>query len=333
MDRKEILEKINRVKYWRHRIDLGNGVFTPGTENPKAFDYLGVPEDLSGKTILDIGAWDGLYSFEAERRGAKVLATDLWHDEKLGKKFLWDDIRNEAESFLTTREILGSKVEHKNISVYDISPETVGEFDIVLFLGVLYHLPDPILALKRVASVTKQMVIVESMIAKTEIDDIPLMTYYSYLPTYEVQQWYPNLLCLKKLILDAGFKNIEVSISSGLRIFPLRKGCINSNTYLYFEPNMMCESIRVLNKGQSGVVICTADGESKINKIKKDCWYRIETKVGEQKIQGWVYGDFLQLEHRLLKIKSLIPRAKSRIQAKLRGDYRKYSRAIVKGYK
>jgi len=333
MDRKEILEKINRVKYWRHRIDLGNGIFTPGTENPKAFDYLGLPKDLSGKTVLDIGAWDGLYSFEAERRGAKVLATDLWHDEKLGKKFLWDDIRNGVEGFLTARDILDSKVEHKNISVYDISPETVGDFDIVLFLGVLYHLPDPILALKTVASVTKQVLIVESQLVKTKTENIPLMTYYSYLPTYEVQQWNPNLLCLKKLILDAGLKNIEVSISVGLRIFPLRQGYIkNSNTHLYAEPNTS-SIIRVLNMGQRVAVTGTADGESKINEIEKECWYRIETQIDRQKIQGWVRGVSLQPIRGLLKIKSLIHHAKSRIQAELRGDHQKYSRAIVKGYK
>ena len=65
---------------WFHTIDLGNGVVTPGDDNsPVKLKRLAFPPDLSGKTFLDIGAWDGFFSFEAERRGAaRVLATDSY---------------------------------------------------------------------------------------------------------------------------------------------------------------------------------------------------------------------------------------------------------------
>jgi tRNA (mo5U34)-methyltransferase len=82
--------------------------------------------------VLDIGAWNGAYSFEAARRGARVLATDhfVWtHPEKRGRERF--DIANEA---------LGLNIETLLADVPDITLEKVGAWDIVLFLGVLYHL-------------------------------------------------------------------------------------------------------------------------------------------------------------------------------------------------
>lgn len=330
MNREEMLGKINRVKYWRHRIDLGNGIYTPGSH---AFDYPRMPGDLSGKTVLDIGAWDGMYSFEAERRGARrVLATDVWHDPKWSKE-LWEGIRGGAEGFLTAREILGSKVEYKNIDVYDISSETVGEFDIVLFLAVLYHLPDPLLALRKIASVTKEMVVVESAVVKTRSENIPLMVFnYTNLLPGKEPSFTPNLLCLKQLILAAGFKNVEASISN-VRIPASPRGTISNGTYLCYEPDMLAKTITVLDKGKSVVVLGSADGEAEIDKIRKDRWYRVE--VWEQRIQGWVYGASLNLTTgRIAQIKSLsfIPSPRGLID-RFSGKFAKGYRAIAKGYK
>ena len=63
---------------WHHSIDLGQRIVTPGQDNsPRKLARLNLPRSLEGKTVLDVGAWDGYFSFEAERRGAKrVLATD-----------------------------------------------------------------------------------------------------------------------------------------------------------------------------------------------------------------------------------------------------------------
>jgi len=144
---------------WYHQIDLAPGVRTPGVNDPsESLPRLGLPADLSGKTVLDIGAWDGAWSFEAERRGAqRVLATDSysWTGAGWGTK----------AAFELAREALGSAVEDQTIDVFDLSPETVGMFDVVLFLGVLYHVKDPMGALEHVASVTAGRAIIE-----TEVD-------------------------------------------------------------------------------------------------------------------------------------------------------------------
>src|SRR5712671_3378036 len=151
MTSEELKSQVATLK-WHHSIDLGNGIVTPGQDNSaKKLARLQLPESFAGKSVLDVGAWDGFFSFDAERRGAKrVLATDSYswngsHD--------WGDKRG----FNLAREVMGSKVEDQDIDVLELSPERVGAFDIVLFLGVLYHMRHPMLSVERVASVTREM--------------------------------------------------------------------------------------------------------------------------------------------------------------------------------
>jgi tRNA (mo5U34)-methyltransferase len=84
--------------FWFHSIDLGNGIITPGIKPPamharEAAAFFD-PIMIDGRTVIDIGAWNGFYSFEAKRRGAKrVLATDnyTWNDENFrGRETLWN---------------------------------------------------------------------------------------------------------------------------------------------------------------------------------------------------------------------------------------------------
>ena len=141
---------------WFHKIDLGHGIVTPGYVDTFRFlPWLRLPESLTGKTVLDVGAWDGFYSFEAERRGAaQVLATDSysWGGGGWGTKAAFD----------LARRALGSRVESRVIDVLELSPDNVGTFDVVLFLGVLYHMRHPMLALEKVFGVTREMAVVET---------------------------------------------------------------------------------------------------------------------------------------------------------------------------
>lgn len=141
---------------WFHTIDLGDGVVTPGVDpSPSKLPTFGIPEDLTGLSVLDVGAWDGFFSFEAERRGAsRVLATDYfcWEGPGWGSKAGFD----------LAHRVLGSRVESKVIDVLDLAPETVGTFDVIFFLGVLYHMRHPRLALERISSVTRGQLILET---------------------------------------------------------------------------------------------------------------------------------------------------------------------------
>ena len=189
---------------WYHRIDLGDGIVTPGVDGTDdRMAPLELPADLSGRSVLDIGAWDGVFSFEAERRGAdRVLATD---------SFCWGGAGwGTQEGFLTARRILGSRVEDLEIDVMDLSPARVGTFDLVLFVGVLYHLRHPLLALERVASVTSDRLILDTHTAMTDELD-PMMRFY---PATELNDdptnwWGPNPPAVEAMLRDVGFHWIE----------------------------------------------------------------------------------------------------------------------------
>jgi tRNA (mo5U34)-methyltransferase len=189
---------------WYHRIDLGDGIETPGVDvTASRAAVLEIPADLSGKSVLDIGAWDGFFSFEAERRGAsRVLATDsyCWSGEGWGTK----------EGFDTVHRILGSNVDDLEIDAMDLSPDAIGTFDLVLFIGVLYHMRHPLLALERVASVTGDQLILDTHTAMTE-DERPVMLFY---PENELNNdytnwWGANPPAVEAMLRDVGFKKTE----------------------------------------------------------------------------------------------------------------------------
>lgn len=189
---------------WYHQIDLGDGIVTPGVDDtPSRMTPLELPSDLHGKTVLDIGAWDGFFSFEAERRGAsRVLATDsyCWSGEGWGTK----------EGFDTVSRIVGSRVEELEIDVMDLSRDRVGTFDLVLFIGVLYHLRHPLLAIERIASVTDDQLILDTHTAMTE-ETLPVMLFYpgTELNNDATNWWGPNPAVVEAMLRDVGFRRID----------------------------------------------------------------------------------------------------------------------------
>jgi tRNA (mo5U34)-methyltransferase len=135
---------------WHQRWEVFKGVFTPGVNSvDKVCAYVQLPEDLSDKRVLDVGAWNGCFSFECERRGAsEVVAYSLENPDESG--------------FNKLKSLLHSKVSYTQGSVYFLSPEVLGSFDVVLFFGVLYHLRYPMLAIDRIRSVCKGTAFIET---------------------------------------------------------------------------------------------------------------------------------------------------------------------------
>ena len=220
MSPEEIKRRVADLR-WHHSIDLGHGIVTPGQDNsPRKLRRLKLPESLAGKSVLDVGAWDGFFSFEAERRGAsRVLATDSYswngsHD--------WGDKRG----FDLAKQALNSRVEEKEIDVLELSPAAIGTFDVVLFLGVLYHMRHPLLAMEKVASVTSGMVVLETVVDLLSTRR-PAMAFYPFNELGQDQtNWCgPNPACVVAMLKTVGFKRIE--IVSGLRPFYFRiaKAC------------------------------------------------------------------------------------------------------------
>ncbi|MCA1691673.1 MAG: class I SAM-dependent methyltransferase [Acidimicrobiales bacterium] len=200
----ELRREVEKLR-WHHRMELPGGVVTPGVvDTARALSRLGLPPSLSGRTVLDVGAWDGFYSFEAARRGAKrVLATDsfCWSGDGWGTK----------DGFLLARDALGLPVEDLDVDVMDLSPERLGgRFDVVLFLGVLYHLRDPVTALERVAEVTANLLVLETETSLAWLRQ-PTATIYAgrELNDDPTNWWALNPTALRALLARVGFSRVD----------------------------------------------------------------------------------------------------------------------------
>jgi tRNA (mo5U34)-methyltransferase len=210
---KDVAALISSVS-WYHSIDLGDGIVTPGHYDHRPYlHHYGIPEQLHGRTVIDIGAASGFFSFEFERRGAQVTATDLptWFDHDFGPNYQPDQTAEAGQVYLhepfdIAKQILGSHVDRRNINIYDISPETVGVFDIAFCGSVLIHLTDPIKALWNIASVTREKAIIATSITSDAAERAQ-----ATLIGYERGDawWVPTRACLELMAVCAGFVGVE----------------------------------------------------------------------------------------------------------------------------
>lgn len=203
--------------FWYHTLEVAPGVTTPGWFDLRPIvDRMPWP-DVRGKRCLDVGTSDGFLAFELEKRGAsEVVATDLAdHD-------LWDwpaHLRAKGVEYLrrvagpekgaglrVAKELLGSAVEPVQVSAYDLSPDTVGEFDVVVCGSLLLHLQDPLRALGAIRSVCR-----ESFLSTNQIDialtvvgrRTPLARFHG---TEDVCQWWvPNPRAHREMLHSARF--------------------------------------------------------------------------------------------------------------------------------
>jgi tRNA (mo5U34)-methyltransferase len=200
----ELRKQVESLR-WFHQIEFGTGVVTPGwikSSKIERMSRLIFDRPIKGKSVLDIGCWDGAYSIEATRRGAsRVLATDhfAWAPGS------WGDRR----CFELARAHLAPQIEALDADLPELTPERIGTFDVVLFLGVLYHLRHPFLALEHVARLANERLIVESRII-APFSVRPFMRFY---PDKELDDdptnwWAPNRACVEAMLLSLGFKKV-----------------------------------------------------------------------------------------------------------------------------
>jgi tRNA (mo5U34)-methyltransferase len=223
---------------WYHEIDLGDGVLTPGmksrTDIAREWDLFALG-DLTGQSVLDIGGIDGAYAFLAEQAGASraavldhyLWATDAEHYARIYHEHLdagatppaphesaaWHPDTTPARwRFDAARQVLRSRVGAMPLDFAECDLAAVGVWDVVLYLGVLYHMPDPVGALRRVAAVTRRQAIIETeaMFVRGHPEAL-----WRFFPGGELNHdrsnwWVPNINALMGLIGAAGFSNAEV---------------------------------------------------------------------------------------------------------------------------
>lgn len=214
----QIQKRVWELGDWFHNMNLGGVQTAPGhflgdypSVKWRLFAHA-IPFDLRGKSVLDVGCNAGFYSLEMKRRGAmRVLGIDS------SDRYL--------EQARFAADVSGLDIEFANCSVYEVA-ELGDKFDLVLFLGVFYHLRHPLLALDLLRQhVVKDLLVVQSMLrgsadveplapdydfSETEIFDRPafprmhfIERAYSHDPT---NWWVPNGSCLEAMLRSAGFE-------------------------------------------------------------------------------------------------------------------------------
>jgi tRNA (mo5U34)-methyltransferase len=220
VDDSEIEAAVRANPTWYHTIDLPGGVTTPGWfDLRERVDDLPWP-DLEGKRCLDVGTYDGFLAFEMERRGAaEVVAVDIPSHEAwdwpadaraVGPERLAQEAGEKGRGFEIAREALGSKVERRWLNIYDLSPEEVGRFDVVMLGALLLHLRDPIRALEAIRSVCA------GHLLSWEQIELELTLLHPRRPVasfngsgFLCQWWVPNLAGYLQMLFSGGFEVLE----------------------------------------------------------------------------------------------------------------------------
>lgn len=177
-----------RLDQWYHTIDLGNGLTSRGIYDHRPVVHcFGLPESLEGKTCLDVGTGDGFFAFEMERRGAaRVVAIDIARCEdfdllpQIKPRLLLPDEGPHRFKFRMAHMMRRSRVEFKLCNVYDLSPDTVGMFDVVFCGSMLLHLQNPLKALSNIRSVTREMAIIETLVNEELEEKFPGKPWLSF---------------------------------------------------------------------------------------------------------------------------------------------------------
>lgn len=217
-------DKFFQGVYWHQRWQIFDGIYTPGV-NPveQMLDALRVPRDLTGKRVLDIGAWNGCVSFECERRGAREVIA-------LGPE------DPEQTAFYRTAEAIGSqRVRYQLGSVYDLDPRKLGYFDVIFFCGVLYHLRYPLLGIDNLRRVAVGDVYTETQVLDLDVilgptgkqRRVPLRNLSADLTQVPIWQFYrfdelnrdstnwfsPNCVAVVQAFESAGFETRVTSLN------------------------------------------------------------------------------------------------------------------------
>ena len=154
----ELLERAREIN-WYHSMELAPGVVTEGEFDLRnSVRHYGLPERLDGRRALDVATFNGFWAFELERRGADVVALDLDDAAKIDWPAFSPRQVNPtplAEGFHLAHAIYGSAVSRVERSVYDVTPDDVGTFDVVFCGSMLIHLKNQFLALERMRALLR----------------------------------------------------------------------------------------------------------------------------------------------------------------------------------
>jgi len=200
--------QVESEPYWFQKVEVFPGYFSPGWSDPKIekLPYFGLPEDLTGKRVLDIGCAEGFFSFEAEKRGAReVIGIDSFPDSVRRFNIVKSARQSDATAYL--------------MNVYDLEPKRLGTFDLVLFYGVFYHLKHPQLALERIRTIcTGDLLFQTHIYEEPAVVGTPWARFYphGYMSGSKNELWDPtvfwlfNSACCVAMLDHVGFTDLKI---------------------------------------------------------------------------------------------------------------------------
>ena len=209
----------SRERSWYHTIDLPDGSTTPGWIDTRPVAQLVPwPSTLRGGRCLDVGAFDGFWSFEMEQRGAaEVVAIDVDDPEELdfaidyqaaGPKHIREIGAERGPGFAQAKAALGSSVIRRNRSVYELDPDEDGRFDVIVCGAILLHLRDPVLALERIREVCDgTLILIEEVNPRLEVFT-PRYPAAAVRPHLD-QWWVVNSAGMEKLLWTGGWEVVQ----------------------------------------------------------------------------------------------------------------------------
>ncbi len=212
-----IRERVGSREQWYHTLELAPGVVTPGWFDLRTVAPLVLPVSLAGKRCLDVGTFDGFWAFEMERRGAReVVAVDIvdpraWDWPVTSGDALvqiLEDRKQGGRGFDLAADALGSAVDYRECSVYDLTRAEHGTFDFVFMGSLLLHLRDPIGALERLREVCADDGTVCTMdaIDPTFTRLFPRRALATFDGDGRPWWWLPNIAGYERMVRAAGLR-------------------------------------------------------------------------------------------------------------------------------
>jgi tRNA (mo5U34)-methyltransferase len=193
LTRDQAIDLVASRPWWYHRFEIFPGVITPGVYDPSGtLGGLELPNDLGGQRILEIGPADGYFTRQLALRGGLVTALDY--------------VAKDVCGFAVMEQLYGAPFNFVQGNVYELDRFGFTPFDLVLCLGVLYHMPDMVRALHMLRGVCANRLILETLVA-TDLGEEPRAIYHpaASLNNDPTNFWSPNVACVIAMLKDAGF--------------------------------------------------------------------------------------------------------------------------------
>jgi tRNA (mo5U34)-methyltransferase len=194
VSREEANALVKRHRWWYHKFEIYPGIWTPGVYDPSGIlRELKLPDDMRGMRVLEIGPADGYFTKMLCARGAKVVAVDYAAKDYYG--------------FEVMERLAQVAYDFRHCNLFDIDPSSLGAFDVILCLGVLYHLPDPLRGLWILSNILAPKLILDTLVSTKYGDECVAEFIPDVSPNGDYTNfWAPTTKCCEMMLGDVGYK-------------------------------------------------------------------------------------------------------------------------------